>query len=114
MSEECIVNIPSFALNDRKWEEYILQQDISKVANTGVWNVLVVTPIQLVAFHSEMLPLIRFCMSWSNCVLRCQCSDVICGILRDLIISKIREEGVPETAAQFFVEWVLGTIIITS
>ena len=112
--EECVMRIPSGALRHQTWEGFILQHDHSRIMDDSVRTVLVVSPFQFIAFHAETLPLIRFSVSQPNCVLRCQCSDAICGILRDLIISKMREEGVPETAAQFFVEWVLGTIIITS
>lgn len=114
MSEECVIEVLPFRLKDRTWETFVVQnKGKNGIPDDDVPTVLLVSSVQLVAFHPEILPLIRFCMS-RDCILKCPCSDVIRSILRDLIISKMREEGVPETAAIFFAEWALEEIIITS
>lgn len=114
MSEKRVIEIPSFKLRDRTWETFVLQNNGKNgIPDNDVPTVLLVSSVQLVAFHPEILPLLRFCMS-RNCILRCPCSDAIRSMLQDLIISKMREEGVLETAAIFFAEWALGEIIVTS
>ena len=102
---EHAVEISSQDLRDGTWEQQLLAGgDLTSV------DALAVSLFQLLMFHQQLLPLLRFCMS-RGLMLKCRCYQMEYDILQALLADKLQGEGASKKVAEFFSKQALEEII---